>query len=66
MNPKNAQFGRLVGNFMGKPIFESIDVPEGHYVFDRIATYVDDGYPLDQLASNEIMYPEGIVYRQSK
>ncbi|WJW74524.1 hypothetical protein QVG61_08375 [Thiohalobacter sp. IOR34] len=66
MNHKDAQFGPQIGSYMGKPIYESIQAADGHYVFDRIARYIDDGYPLDQLAANEIMYPEGVVYRQDR
>ena len=65
MNYRNARFGPRIGQYMGKPIYKSIDAPDGHYEFDRIATYVDDGYPLDQLAANEIMYPEGVIYRKT-
>ncbi|MFN2309981.1 MAG: hypothetical protein ABR553_09650 [Gammaproteobacteria bacterium] len=48
---------------MGKPIFETIHRPDGTYVFDRIAAYADDGYPLDQLGKNEVLIPEGLIYR---
>ncbi len=65
MTYRNARFGPRIGQYMGKPIFKSIDTPEGHYEFDRIASYQDDGYPLDQLGGNEIMYPEGVVYRRT-
>ena len=30
-----------IGQYMGKPIFESIQVQNEPYVFDRIAQYVD-------------------------
>lgn len=63
MTYKQAQFGARIGNYMGEPIFDAIDAPEGHYVYDRIAHYIDDGYPLDQLGQNEVMSPAGVVYR---
>jgi hypothetical protein len=63
VNRRNTQFGPKIGNYMGKPIFETINRPEGTYVFDRIAAYADDGYPLDQLSKNEMLIPEGLIYR---
>ena len=63
VNRRNTQFGPKIGNYMGKPIFETINRPEGTYVFDRIAAYADDGYPLDQLSKNEVLIPEGLIYR---
>lgn len=59
----NSQFGPKIGNYMGKPIFETIHRADGTYVFDRIAAYADDGYPLDQLGKNEVLIPEGLIYR---
>ena len=52
-----------IGQYMGKPIFESIQVQNEAYVFDRIAQYVDDEFPLDQLASNELLVEPGLIYR---
>lgn len=52
-----------IGQYMGKPIFESIEVQNEAYVFDRIAQYVDDGYPLDQLKQNELLVEPGLIYR---
>lgn len=63
VNRRNSQFGPKIGNYMGKPIFETIHRPDGTYVFNRIAAYADDGYPLDQLGKNEVLIPEGLIYR---
>ncbi|RRQ20858.1 hypothetical protein [Thiohalobacter thiocyanaticus] len=63
MTYKHAHYGERIGSYMGEPIFASIDAPEGHFVFDRLARYVDDGYPLDQLGRGEVMSPAGVVYR---
>ncbi len=52
-----------IGHYMGKPIFESIEVQEEPYVFDRIAEYRDDGYPLDQLRRDEVLVAPGLIYR---
>ncbi len=52
-----------IGQYMGKPIFESIEVQNEAYTFDRIAQYVDDGYPLDQLNQDELLVEPGLIYR---
>ncbi len=53
-----------IGNYMGKPIFESIEVRNEPYVFDRIAHYEEDGFPLDSLKENEVLVEPGLIYRQ--
>ncbi len=53
-----------IGQYMGKPIFETIEVQNEPYVFDRIAEYIDDGFPLDQLSQNEVLVEPGLIYRQ--
>jgi len=53
-----------IGNYLGKPIFESIEVQDEPYVFDRIARYEDDGFPLDRLSENELLVEPGLIYRQ--
>ena len=55
-----------IGNYMGKPIFESIKVQDSTYVFDRIARYEDDGFPLDRLSTNELLVEPGLIYRHKK
>lgn len=52
-----------VGHYMGKPIFEIIEIQNEPYVFDRIAEYIDDGFPLDQLSHNEVLVEPGLIYR---
>ncbi len=52
-----------IGNYLGKPIFESIEVQDDTYIFDRIATYVDDEFPLDRLSENEVLVEPGLIYR---
>ncbi|HED18981.1 MAG TPA: hypothetical protein ENI74_05705 [Gammaproteobacteria bacterium] len=58
-----SQNGHAIGNYLGKPIFESIEVQDDTYVFDRIATYVDDEFPLDRLSENEVLVEPGLIYR---
>lgn len=55
-----------IGNYMGKPIFESIEVQDDTYVFDRIAQYEDGEFPLDRLSTNELLVEPGLIYRHKK
>lgn len=55
--------GHAIGSYMGKPIFESIEVQDDTYVFDRIAQYEDDEFPLDRLSANELLVEPGLIYR---
>ena len=57
---------QTIGNYLGKPIFESIEVQEDTYVFDRIARYEGDEFPLDQLSENELLVEPGLIYRHKK
>lgn len=55
--------GQAIGNYLGRPIFESIEVQDDTYVFDRIAQYEDDEFPLDRLSENEVLVEPGLIYR---
>lgn len=55
-----------IGNYLGKPIFESIEVQDSTYVFDRIARYEDGEFPLDRLSTNELLVEPGLIYRHQK
>ena len=55
--------GQTIGNYLGRPIFESIEVQDDTYVFDRIAQYEDDEFPLDRLSENELLVEPGLIYR---
>ncbi len=52
-----------IGTYLGKPILESIEVQDEPYVFDRIAQYEDDEFPLDRLSENEVLVEPGLIYR---
>ena len=52
-----------VGNYLGQPIFKTIEVRNGTYVFDRIAECVDGEFPLDQLHKGELLIKPGLIYR---
>lgn len=55
--------GAPVGNYLGQPIFKTIQAHNGTYVFDRIAECVDGEYPLDQLNKDELLIRPGLIYR---
>ncbi len=64
MNKQNQYYGPSIGQYLGKPIFQSIKGPEGTLVFDRIAHCDEEGCPLDQLGKDEVMMAPGLIYRQ--
>jgi hypothetical protein len=53
----------LVGNYLGQPIYQTIESGKGTYVFDRIATSIDGEFPLDQLNRDELLIRPGLIYR---
>ena len=56
----------LIGNFLGRPIYETITSRNMTYVFDRIARYIDGEFPLDQLGKEEVLIRPGLIYRPAK
>lgn len=59
----NAQHAAAVGNFLGQPIYQTIESCNVTYVFDRIAINVDGEFPLDQLNRDELLIRPGLIYR---
>ncbi len=57
-------FGSRIGNHLGKPIYETIEDSNQRFIFVRIATGDQEGYPLDQLKSNEVLFRPGLIYRK--
>ena len=55
--------GPQVGNYLGQPIFQTIESGNGTYIFDRIATSIDGEFPLDQLSKDELLIKPGLIYR---
>jgi len=55
--------GPQVGNYLGQPIFQTIESDSGTYIFDRIAESVDGEFPLDQLKKDELLIKPGLIYR---
>lgn len=52
-----------VGNYLGQPIYQTIQSHSRTYVFDRIAENIDGEYPLDQLNKDELLIRPGLIYR---
>ena len=55
--------GLQVGNYLGQPIFQTIESCNDTYVFDRIAECIDGEFPLDQLNKDELLIRPGLIYR---
>lgn len=60
---QSASNSSRVGNYMGQPIYQTIESRNGTYEFDRIAENVDGEFPLDQLKKNELLIRPGLIYR---
>ena len=58
-----AQRASLVGNYLGQPIYQTIETRSGTYIFDRIAESVDGEFPLDQLSKDELLIRPGLIYK---
>ena len=65
MNRHDVQYGPRIGIYMGKPICKSIRNQDGTFIFDRIANYAEDGYPLDQLSKGELLTATGLIYKNA-
>ncbi len=52
-----------LGDYLGHPIYQTIETQNTIYVFDRIAENTDGEYPLDQLNKNELLVMPGLIYR---
>jgi len=59
----NAQRSAAVGNYLGQPIYQTIETSDMTYVFDRIAINIDGEFPLDQLHKDELLIRPGLIYR---
>jgi len=60
-------YGHRIGSHLGRAIYDEIEDADSNIklVFVRIATGDADGYPLDQLKSNEVLFYPGIIYKKS-
>ncbi|HDN69174.1 MAG TPA: hypothetical protein ENG26_01190 [Gammaproteobacteria bacterium] len=57
------QRASLAGNYLGQPIYQTIESRSGTYVFDRIAENIDGEFPLEQLSKDELLIRPGLIYR---
>ncbi|MGD2137858.1 MAG: hypothetical protein PVJ66_10630 [Gammaproteobacteria bacterium] len=57
------QRGTHVGDYLGRPIHQTIVSHNATYVFDRIALNIDGEFPLDQLKKDELLIRPGLIYR---
>ena len=63
MAQTETQPGPQVGNYLGQPIYQTIESGNDTYVFDRIAESIDGEFPLDQLNKDELLIKPGLIYR---
>ena len=63
MAQTQTQRASLVGNYLGQPIYQTIEAGSGTYVFDRIAENIDGEFPLEQLNKDELLIRPGLIYR---
>lgn len=52
-----------LGDYLGHPIYQTIETQNTIYIFDRIAENIDGEFPLDQLNKNELLVKPGLIYR---
>lgn len=62
---KCKSYGPVIGSHLGKEIFKTVEDDYNTYIFDRIAEGDDEGYPLNQLKKNEVLFEPGLIYRQA-
>ena len=63
MAKSNSNTPLQIENFLGHPVAKTIESSGETYVFDRLATAVDDEFPLDQLNQGELLIRPGLIYR---
>ena len=62
---ENPIYGPSIGTHLGKPIYKSIEANGIKYHYDRKAECDTEGCPLQQLASNEILFNPGLIYKKA-
>jgi len=55
--------GPVVGDFMGKPIFKTIEQAGTSYEFDRLANCDADEFFIQDLKNYELFVRPGLIYR---
>lgn len=66
MSRSNKRYGNSIGSHLGKPIYDVMEDTETNqqFTFVRIAKGDAEGYPLDQLKSNEVLFNPGLIYKK--
>lgn len=59
-------YGNCIGSHLGRAIYDVLEDAEANqkFIFVRIASGDSDGYPLDQLKSNEVLFYPGLIYKK--
>ena len=52
-----------LGDYLGHPVYQTIESHNAIYVFDRIAENIDGEFPLEQLNKDELLVKPGLIYR---
>jgi len=58
-------YGHCIGSYLGKPIYDKLESTDVKLIFVRIAIGDTEGYPLDQLKPNEVLFYPGIIYKKT-
>lgn len=58
-------YGPSIGSHLGKPIYQSIESDGVKYNYDRMAEPDTEGYPLQQLDNNEMLFNPGLIYKKA-
>ncbi|VAW73449.1 hypothetical protein MNBD_GAMMA12-3369 [hydrothermal vent metagenome] len=70
MSKQTKKYGNRIGSYLGKPIYdtinETIDDQQQQYTFVRVAKteLYDDGFPLNLLQRDEILFSPGLIYKK--
>jgi hypothetical protein len=56
--------GPVIGDFMGRPIFKSLEQSGTAYEFDRLANCDADGCFIQDLKNSELFVKPGLIYRR--
>jgi len=59
------EYGRAIGSFLGKTIYESFKDQGVMYLFDRVAQCDTEGCPLEQVKHGELLLNPGLIYKQA-
>lgn len=59
------EYGKTIGSHLGKPIYESFKDQGVTYIFDRLAKCDDEGCPLDQVRTDELLVQPGLIYKKA-